>query len=61
MNWNLTPLFKTQEDFKAAFDEVSSYIPRLASFKGKLNEERSFIEYLLLSDEVEVLGGRVYQ
>ncbi len=61
MKWNLTTLFKTDEDFKIAFDEVSSYIPKLASFKGKLHEEKEFVEYLLLNDELEVLGGRVYQ
>ena len=61
MKWNLTTLFKTNEDFQVAFDEVSSYIPRLASFKGKLHEEKDFVEYLLLNDELEVLGGRVYQ
>ena len=61
MKWNLTTLFKTDEDFKIAFDEASSYIPKLASFKGKLHEEKEFVEYLLLNDELEVLGGRVYQ
>ena len=61
MKWNLTTLFKTEEDFQQAFEEVSSYIPRLAAFKGKLHEEKEFVEYLLLNDELEVLGGRVYQ
>ena len=61
MNWNLTYLFKTPEDFKQAFIELSSYVEKLASYKGKLHEERSFVEYIQLSDAFEVLGGRVYQ
>mgnify|MGYP003317446766 CR=1 FL=1 len=39
MNWDLTYLFKTQEDWQKALDECMTYIPKAASFKGKLNKE----------------------
>lgn len=61
MKWDLTYLFKNQEEYQKTFDEVSSYIPRLASYKGKLADEKSFVEYKLLSDEMEEKLFKLFQ
>lgn len=61
MNWNLSNLFNTPEDFENAVNELKSYVPKLASYQGKLHEETSFVEYLKLNEKVDFLGGRVYQ
>lgn len=61
MKWDLTYLFKNNEEYEKTFNELSTYIPRLASYKGKLGEEKSFVEYKLLSDEMEEKLMRLFQ
>ena len=61
MKWDLTYLYKTPEDFEKAFEEIKGYIAPLASYQGKLNDEKSFVDFLLLSDEVELKLGRLFQ
>ena len=61
MNWDLTYLFKTQEDWQKALDECMTYIPKAASFKGKLNNKEDFIAYLKLELEMTEKLERVYQ
>ena len=61
MKWDLTYLYKTPEDFDKAFEELKGTIAPLASYQGKLNDEKSFVEFILLSDEVELKLGRLFQ
>lgn len=61
MKWNLNYLFNSIEEYEKAFNQLSDMIQKLESFKGKLNEEGKFLEYLKLSDEFEYLLGKVYQ
>ena len=61
MNWDLTYLFKTQEDWQKALDECMTYIPKAASFKGKLNNKEDFISFLKLDLEMTEKLERVYQ
>lgn len=61
MNWDLTYLFKTPEDFKQALEECMNYIPQVASYKGKLNDKETFVKYLKLDLEISKKLERVYQ
>ena len=61
MKWDLTYLFKEHKDFENSLNELNSFIPKLASYKGKLHNEKDFVEYLNLNDEFENKLLRVYQ
>ena len=61
MKWNLTYLFENEEAFNKAFEELPPYIAKLASYKGTLSEEKNFVDFLLLSDEVETKLLRIFQ
>ncbi len=61
MNWDLTYLYKTQEEWQQALDKCMTYIPKFAAFQGKLGNKEDFISYLKLELEVEELLERVYQ
>ena len=59
--WDLTPLYKDEaafeEDLKK-FKEV--YTPKMASFEGKLAEEKELVEYFKLDHEINALLERLY-
>lgn len=61
MKWDLTHLFENEEAFNKAFEELPPYIAKLASYKGTLSEEKNFVDFLLLSDEVETKLLRIFQ
>jgi len=61
MKWDLTYLFKTQEDWKQSLDECMKYIPLAASFKGTLNDKDQFVKYLKLDLEISEKLERTYQ
>ena len=61
MKWDLSYLFKTYEDFTKALNELDSYVERLSSYNKKLKNEKDFVEYLLLSDELDLKLSRVFQ
>ena len=61
MKWDLTYLFKTHQDFEVSLNELNTFIPRLASYQGKLHNENDFVQYLNLSDEFESNLLKVYQ
>ncbi len=44
-NWNLTHLFKTNEDWEKTFQSLKDSIPKLKSYEGKLKKFNSFLEY----------------
>ena len=62
--WDLKPIFATDEEFLNTLKSVKKDVEKLASFKGKLGEEKQLLKYFELSDEVskvlECLGGYVY-
>ena len=60
-DWDLTTLYAKEEDFDADlayFKEVC--IPKVASFEGKLGEEKTFLEYLDAERDVEALLEKIY-
>ena len=61
MKWDLTYLFKTEEDFKKSLEECMAYIPLVASYKGKLANKEDFISYLKLDLEISEKLQRTYQ
>lgn len=61
MKWDLTYLYENDAAFLTAFNELSSYLDKLSSYKGKLNDEKKFVEYILLQDEVEMKLCKVFQ
>lgn len=60
MNWDLTYLFKDEQEFEKAFNESKEMVQKLASFKGKLGCEEDFVAYLKLSKEAELKFSKVY-
>ena len=61
MNWDLTYLFKTEEDFKKSLEECMAFIPKAASYKGKLVNKQDFVDYLKLDLEISEKLERTYQ
>ncbi len=60
-SWDLTPLYAKEEDFEkdlAKFKE--EYVEKIASFEGKLGEEKTFLEYLDLEKGASALLERLY-
>ena len=59
--WDLTKLYENEADFEKdlkTFKEV--YVPKIATFEGKLGEEKSFIECLQTEREVNSILERLY-
>ncbi len=61
MKWDLTYLFKTEEEYERAYEELKPYVEKAASFTGKLNDEEKFVEYYLLKKEINEKLEKVYQ
>lgn len=61
MKWDLSYLFKTQEDFDQALQTTMGIIDKLATYKGQLHLEEKFVEYYLLQKKLTEVGLRAYQ
>ena len=61
MKWDLTYLFKDTKAYEEAFNELPPYINKIAAYQGKLCNEKDFVDYLLLSDEMEEKLVRIFQ
>lgn len=58
--WDLTPIFKTEEDFEAAFAEIGPLVEELSGFAGRLLEspeslEEAITKYLRMQRKLEHL------
>lgn len=60
MNWDLTYLFKTKEDWQQAFDECQTYISKFAFYQGKLGNKNDAISYFRLQLEFTEKLEKVY-
>ncbi|MFA5380407.1 MAG: oligoendopeptidase F [Candidatus Izemoplasmatales bacterium] len=61
MNWDLTYLFPTLEDFEKAFNDTNEIIKKLPAYEGQLHIEAKFTEYYLNIKKISQIGYRVYQ
>lgn len=61
MKWDLTYHYKTEQEFRAEFEEVNALIQKLPIYQGKLHEAQSFKEYYQIVEAIEVKGSKVYQ
>ncbi len=61
MKWDLTYLFETEEAFLSSLNNLSAYVEKLASYKGKLADEDSLVEYMMIARDFEEALGRTYQ
>ncbi len=59
--WDLTYLYKNQEEFDSQLEKMQTYAQRLASYEGRLHDYESFKEYMLLNKEVDKELSRLYQ
>lgn len=60
MNWNLTVIFKTKEDFEKEFESVSKLVDEVKQYEGKLGDFASFKKYYLIQKEFEKRGSKLY-
>lgn len=60
MNWDLTYLFKTKEEWEKEFTECQKYISKLASYQGKLGNKADAISYFHLQLEFSEKVEKVY-
>lgn len=60
MNWDLTYLFKTKQEWEKAFEECKTYISKLAAYQGKLKNKNDAIAYFHLQLEFTEKIEKVY-
>ena len=62
--WDLTHIFKNDEEFEKTLKDVKKDIEQLEGFKGKLGDKKSLLKYFELSEKssvvMEALGGYAY-
>lgn len=61
MNWNLTHLYQSLEDWNSAYNHVEGIIDKMAEYKGKLANFTDFKEYYIMQKELNVELLKVYQ
>lgn len=59
--WDLTYLFKNQDEFEAALAKIQGSIEVFSSYEGKLSTKEGFKGYMLLNKEIDEVLCRVYQ
>ncbi|QZT35114.1 oligoendopeptidase F [Caldalkalibacillus thermarum TA2.A1] len=59
--WDLTKIFKSDEEWEEAFQEVKSLLPSIKEYEGRLMESAdTLLEALQLRDEIGKKLGKVY-
>ncbi len=58
--WNLGDIFATPDAWEQTFQQLQTSYPRLAQYKGKLSNRDSLLEFLRLSDELDVDLEKLY-
>ena len=58
--WNLSVYYQNEKDWHNDLETLKTYIPKLASYQGKLNDFESFNEYFVLDDKATKLFYRLY-
>ncbi|MCH5152009.1 MAG: oligoendopeptidase F [Clostridiales bacterium] len=58
--WNLGDIFPTPADWEKAFVEMSEEYKKLVAYQGKLGERDTLLEFLKLSDEIDLKFEKLY-
>ncbi len=58
--WDLTDIYKNEEEFNSDFEALKKLIPNFANYQGKLNDENVLMAYLTSEREVERLLNKLY-
>ena len=58
--WNLCDIFATPQDWDKAFVEMSQEYKKLTAFQGKLGNRDSLLEFLKLSDRIDLKLERLF-
>ena len=55
--WNLTDLYKTNDEFLADFEQSKKYLENVKKFREKLNknDKKIILEYFKLDEEMSVM------
>ncbi len=59
-DWDLTSLYKSEEDYQKDLNAFKEMIPLFATFKGHLGEDEKLKEYFDLNIRLELLVNRLY-
>ena len=60
MNWDLTKIYLTDEEFSKACEEVTNMVNEISAFEGKLKDKDAFIQLLKLQRDIEINLSKVY-
>ena len=61
MKWDLSYLFETEDAFEASLNNINSYVEKMASLQGKLEDEDNFVTLLLVQRDFEEAANRIYE
>ena len=60
MNWDLTLIYKTKEDYQKDFDSLDEYVVLMEGLKGKLNTEEGLLEYKRLGKDFGMKLSKIF-
>ena len=60
MNWDLTKIYKTNEDYNNDLNFVKENISKFAEYQGKLNDEKVLVEFLAFQDDIELKLSKLF-
>lgn len=60
MNWDLTLIYKTKEDYLNDFNSLDEDVLKIESLKGKLNTEEGLVEYKRASKEFGLKLSKIF-
>ena len=52
--WDLTGLYKTEDEWNKEYEEVQGLISKVRDFKGKLNNAKSILEFFEFNNEINL-------
>lgn len=58
--WDLSKFYSNDEEWKADYNKLKSYVNKFKKFKGKLNNKEVLKDFLVKSKECELLATRLY-
>ena len=60
MNWNLTVIFKNNEEFLKELASVQEMVQKVSQYEGHLSDAKAFKEYFNLQKEFEERASKLY-